>query len=183
MKIQYVIVRHLIRWLTNFYDFRFIWTATEGIGIHPNKAWLSQLVNLKNVCTINKSLETYMHLVYYMVYIYIYIYILHGSVCDLGFHALHICQTQLNVLKKRLINMVNFLFEGGFCSCVCVPLNVCFFVYVMFVEHTYTSIFAFIMACIFTYIHIFLLSVVGKWWGKERECEKRRGRWGGVGGE
>ena len=37
-----------MRWLTNFYDFRFKWTATAGIGIHPNKAWLSQLVNFKN---------------------------------------------------------------------------------------------------------------------------------------
>ena len=31
-----------------FYDFRFKWTATTGIGIHPTKAWLSQLVNFKN---------------------------------------------------------------------------------------------------------------------------------------
>ena len=38
-----------MRWLTNFYDFRFKWTATAAIGIHPTKAWLSQLVNFKNV--------------------------------------------------------------------------------------------------------------------------------------
>ena len=38
----------LMRWLTNFYDFRFKWTATAAIGIHPTKAWLSQLVNFKN---------------------------------------------------------------------------------------------------------------------------------------
>ena len=37
-----------MRWLTNFYDFRFKWTATAGIGIHPTKVWLSQLVNSKN---------------------------------------------------------------------------------------------------------------------------------------
>ena len=43
MKIQYVIAIHLITWLTNFYDFRFKWTATAAIGIHPTKAWLSQL--------------------------------------------------------------------------------------------------------------------------------------------
>ena len=36
-----------MRWLTNFYDFRFKWTATAGIRIHPTKAWLSQLVNFK----------------------------------------------------------------------------------------------------------------------------------------
>ena len=36
-------------WLTNFYDFRFKWTATAAIGIYPTKAWLSQLVNFKNV--------------------------------------------------------------------------------------------------------------------------------------
>ena len=37
-----------MRWLTNFYDFSFKWIATAGIGIHPTKAWFSQLVNLKN---------------------------------------------------------------------------------------------------------------------------------------
>ena len=37
-----------MRWLTNFYDFSFKWTATAAIGIHPNKARLSQLVNFKN---------------------------------------------------------------------------------------------------------------------------------------
>ena len=30
-----------------FYDFRYKSTATAGIGTHPNKAWLSQLVNFK----------------------------------------------------------------------------------------------------------------------------------------
>ena len=37
-----------MRWLTNFYDFSLKWTATTAIGIHPTKAWLSQLVNFKN---------------------------------------------------------------------------------------------------------------------------------------
>ena len=37
-----------MRWLTNFYDFSFKWTATAAVGIHPTKAWLSQLVNFKN---------------------------------------------------------------------------------------------------------------------------------------
>ena len=36
-----------MRWLTNFYDFRFKCTATSAIGIHLTKAWLSQLVNFK----------------------------------------------------------------------------------------------------------------------------------------
>ena len=47
MKIQYVIAIHLMRWLTDFYDFSFKSTATAGTGIHPTKAWLSQLVNFK----------------------------------------------------------------------------------------------------------------------------------------
>ena len=47
LKTQYVIAIHLMRWLTNFYDFRFKWTATAAIGIHPTKAWLSQLLNFK----------------------------------------------------------------------------------------------------------------------------------------
>ena len=33
--------------MANFYDFRFKWAATAAIGIHPTKAWLSQLVNSK----------------------------------------------------------------------------------------------------------------------------------------
>ena len=33
-----------MRWLTNFYDFSFKWTATTAIGIHPTKTWLSQLL-------------------------------------------------------------------------------------------------------------------------------------------
>ena len=37
-----------MRWLTNFYNLRFKWIATSAIGIHPTKAWLSQLVNFKN---------------------------------------------------------------------------------------------------------------------------------------
>ena len=48
LKIQYVIATYRIRWLNNFYDFRFKWTATAAIGIHPTKACLSQLVNFKN---------------------------------------------------------------------------------------------------------------------------------------
>ena len=37
-----------MRRLTNFYDFSFKWAATAAIGIHPTKAWLSQLVDFKN---------------------------------------------------------------------------------------------------------------------------------------
>ena len=48
LEIHYVIAIHLIRWLTNFYAFRFKWTATAAIGMHPTKTWLSQLVNFKN---------------------------------------------------------------------------------------------------------------------------------------
>ena len=48
MTIQYVIAIHLMRWLTNSYDFSFKWTATAAIGIHPTKAWLSRLINFKN---------------------------------------------------------------------------------------------------------------------------------------
>ena len=40
--------------------------------------------------------------------------------------------------------------------------------------HTYINIFAYILTCIFTYIHIFLLSVVGKGWNEGREWEKGR---------
>ena len=37
-----------MRWLTHFHDFSFKGTATAAIGIHPTKAWLSQLVNFIN---------------------------------------------------------------------------------------------------------------------------------------
>ena len=43
MKFQYVTAIHLMRWLTNFHDFRFKSTATAAIGIHPTKARLPQL--------------------------------------------------------------------------------------------------------------------------------------------
>ena len=36
-----------MRWLTSLYDFRFKWTATAQIGIHPTISCLSQLVNFK----------------------------------------------------------------------------------------------------------------------------------------
>ena len=48
LKIQYVIAIRLMKWLTNFYDYRFKWTATSGIVIHPTIAWLSQLVNFES---------------------------------------------------------------------------------------------------------------------------------------
>ena len=37
-----------MRWLTNFYDFRFEGTPTAAIGIHATKSWLLHLVNFKN---------------------------------------------------------------------------------------------------------------------------------------
>ena len=37
-----------MRWQTNFYDFSFKSTSTAAIGIHPTKAWFSQLVNFQN---------------------------------------------------------------------------------------------------------------------------------------
>ena len=46
-----------MRWLTNFYDFRFKWTATAAIGIHPTKAWLSQLMILKMQSRCEDTLE------------------------------------------------------------------------------------------------------------------------------
>ena len=36
-----------MRWLINFYDFRFKWTATARVWIHHTKTWLSQLVDFK----------------------------------------------------------------------------------------------------------------------------------------
>ena len=48
MKIHYVIAIHLMRWLTNIYDFRFKGTATAAIGIHLTKVWLSQLVDFNS---------------------------------------------------------------------------------------------------------------------------------------
>ena len=51
-----------MRYLINFYDFRFKWTATAAIGIHPTKAWLSQLVNFKinSVLDLEKMPQTRM---------------------------------------------------------------------------------------------------------------------------
>ena len=47
LKIQFIIAIHLMRWLNDFYDFRFKWTATAGIATHPTKSWEPQLVNIK----------------------------------------------------------------------------------------------------------------------------------------
>ena len=38
---QCVIAIHLMRWLANFYDFRFKWSATAAIGIHS--CWISKM--------------------------------------------------------------------------------------------------------------------------------------------
>ena len=43
-----MIAINLIKWLTNFYDFRLKWTVITAFGIYPTKIWLSQLVNFKN---------------------------------------------------------------------------------------------------------------------------------------
>ena len=46
-----------MRWLINFYDFRFKWTATAAIVINPTKPCLSQLVNFKNAIWIEDTLK------------------------------------------------------------------------------------------------------------------------------
>ena len=46
-----------MRSLANFYDFRFKWTVTAAIGIHPTKAWLSQLVISKMQSGCEDTLE------------------------------------------------------------------------------------------------------------------------------
>ncbi len=45
LKIHYVIVIHLMIWLTNFDDFSVKWTATAAIGIHPDchSWWISKM--------------------------------------------------------------------------------------------------------------------------------------------
>ena len=48
LRIQYVIAIHLIRGLTNSYDFRLKLTATAAIGIYPTQARLLLLVNFEN---------------------------------------------------------------------------------------------------------------------------------------
>ena len=59
LKVQYLIALHLIRWQTNFYDFRYKATGKVGIGIHPTKAWLSQLVKFKNAIWTCLLTQTY----------------------------------------------------------------------------------------------------------------------------
>ena len=55
LKIHYVIAIRLMRWQTDFYDFRFKGTATATIGIYPTNSWLSQLVYFK------KTIWTWRH--------------------------------------------------------------------------------------------------------------------------
>ena len=43
-----MLLLYILWGLTNFYDFRFKWTATAAIEIDPTKSWLSQMMNFKN---------------------------------------------------------------------------------------------------------------------------------------
>ena len=51
-------------------------------------------------------------------------------------------------------------------------LNVSIFVYVLLLARIYIRMFAYILACIFTYVHIFPRSVDGKGRDEGRECEE-----------
>ena len=59
-------------------------------------------------------------------------------------------------------------------------LLVCTYIIYMYMPvHTqiyihYVCMFVYVLACIFTDLHIFLLSVNGKEWDEGRECEKGR---------
>ena len=73
----------------------------------------------------------------------------------------------MKVSQKRPITLRIFLFGkwGLFlCMCVkvCVVLNFSMFVCVLLVTRTYICMFAYMLAYLFTYIHIFPLSVFGK---------------------
>ena len=48
------------------------------------------------------------------------------------------------------------------CDYVCVLLKVSMLAYVLLFARTYIRTFAYILACIFSYIHLFQLSVNGK---------------------
>ena len=95
--------------------------------------------------------------IYVYIYMYIYIYI-YGNICNPRFHALRIHQTELKV-KKGLIWSIFFCVCGvrreGMCALACVRLNISVFVYVMLLAQTYIGISAYIMVCIFRYMHIF----------------------------
>ena len=67
--------------------------------------------------------------------------------------------------KDRLILLI-FCLKMYMCAQVCVFLNVSMFVFVMSLTRTYIGIFAHVVAWIFTYIQIFLLSIVRKQRGK-----------------
>ena len=45
LKIRYVIAMYFMRWLSNFYDLRFKWTARAAIGIHSDyhSWWISKM--------------------------------------------------------------------------------------------------------------------------------------------
>ena len=49
--------------------------------------------------------------------------------------------------QKRSINMVNFLFEGGFCLCICVPKFVSFWMLVCLSAVARIYIYMYICAC------------------------------------
>ena len=98
----------------------------------------------------------------------IYIYILHGSVYDPGFRAFYIHGTKWRLKKDYWYGGFFVQNVGGYlCECVWTFLRYQMLVYLFLM-------FANVLACIFTYVHILPPSVDGKGWDEERECEKGR---------
>ena len=89
----------------------------------------------------------------------------------------------VRVFKKADWINGSFFLEGVFCLRICVPNFVCFWVLVCLCVHYRSHKHLYVVAWIFTNIHVFPLSAVGKGWGKGKECEKGRVDEKGVGTE
>ena len=77
--------------------------------------------------------------------------------CDPGFHAFCIRQTERRFSKKDWLIGQFFVRKVGV---VGVLLNVSMLVYVTWITRTYIRMFMYILASIFTYIHIFFSSLI-----------------------
>ena len=76
--------------------------------------------------------------------------------------------------KDRSIWWIFCLNEGFYCVYVCLSLYAFEYLYVFMCALARTYVYTYICAYSGTHLYIFPLSVVGKGWGKRRECEKGR---------
>ena len=127
---------------------------------------------------------------YIYIYIYIYMYVcvcvsvcvritlyyitLYGRGCVTWFHAFCKRLTEWRFFKKWSIWLIFIWDVGVICVYICLNLCAIGFYYFCVCAVAHAFIYPYVMGCIFTYLHIFLLSVDGKSCYEGRPSEKGR---------